>query len=736
MPTRLGRRDVFVLVLLPCAYLPLVPLLRTWGSFPGFLPCDARTHGLVAQHLFGDSALSGWCDRYVGGFPLALHYPVLGWIVLGLPMHVGFNPTIVVQCVGMVALISSTWLIYFFGRINRFSRIPSLAAALVLAWVSPVNSFVGGYESFVITGLMSQVLVMPFVISWSATVLGRGSAATAALFASLSLLTHPQVSIVAALLLGLVVVATANRRILGRYLVSVIQLAAVALLIHGPGVRRFQLPFGWPPLPRWLTLGFGPDRLDDWFVDGDLLDNQRTLAVTALWVACFTLSLAKARYPLARAAVTASIAAIVLSNLGPSIAALGSLGRMALSVLQPLRAMALIPIAVAGTVMVGLEFAQPPLDRAIRLLVEVAKTRFGSVGRGILIASRGWPSQLLGNGGFESWLAGFLWLLLLLPVAMVAVSSRTYAVKRWTAELAWVTAAYPCGPKGPSRAEWERLKLQLRTLDRGRLWFDDSENSLAAACAQTTGFERETPTAIANTAGVGAHVGFLTSVNRSVAPHEPGLSQRSEALGIRNLLLDHPLNESNRSSFELLGRYGTLHLYSRIGDSDLFGLGCVRQRITASNAELEQTLKAQLERPQALSELLHPTSFTALTLASKPLRIEPVLNECEHTQIKLTNERHQVGAHAATVETETVSDIVLRVTAHATWEVTVDGEPVNPELVFPGYYSVHLTPGRHHLTFTHRVGIVTLMGLSLALLGPLLLGFWPRRHESSRAAKS
>lgn len=720
--SQLGRRDLVVLLLLPCAYLPLAPLLRAWASFPGFLPSDARTHALVAQHLFGESVLSGWCDRYVGGFPLALHYPVLGWLILGLPMRFGLNATSVVLCIGVVALVSNTWLVFFFGRLNRFGVIPSLTAALAIAWIGPLNSFVGGYESLVLTGLMSQVLVMPFVVSWCAVVLGRGSAATATLFASLSLLTHPQVSFAATLLLGLVVVATANRRILARYSLSVAQLAAVALFVHGPGIRRFELPFGWPPLPGWLTLGFGPDRLDDWLLDGDLLDNERALALTALWVGCCVLSLANIRKPVGRAAVTASVASIALSILGPSVADLGRIGRLALTVLQPLRAMALIPIAIAATVLVGLELAQAPVERGAIWFMRAAKMRLRSLGADFVLKRyRRWSGPQLASAGTGLWTSG-LWLLLFLPMIVEGVGSRTHAVKRWIADLAWVTAEYPCGPQGPSRPEWEKLRLQLRALDSGRLWFDDAIGSLAGSCAQTTGFERETPVAIANTAGVGAHVGFLTSVNRRITPSAPGLSQRTEALGIRTLLLDHALNDSNRSSFDLLGRYGTLHLYSRVGGSDLFGVGCVRRRLTASNAVLEQTLKPQLADPQELSALLSPTNYTALTLAPTELRLEPVVDECDHTSGTLINELHSVGSHVATIETKTPSDVVLRVTAHHTWRVAVDGNPVSPQLVFPGYYAVRIAPGQHHLVFTHRLGATTWIGLFLGFMGPLALG--------------
>ncbi len=722
--------DVVALLLILVAHLPLLSLLIAWARLPGYLPGDARTHALVAYHLTADALWSGWAASYVGGFPLAVHYPIVGWLVIGLPMRFGVDPTRALQAICSIAVVATSLVAYLLGRINRVGIVASLAAALFIAWISPLNSFVGGFETYFVTGLVSQVLVMPFVLCWVGTCFGSlGSFAGASAFAGLSFLVHPQVATATTVLLGLLMIACPVHQARRRYLVSATMAGTVALLVYGTAAIQLQLPFGWPINLKWMQLGFGPERLDDWFIDGDLLDRDRAPIATALWAGCFTLAIVRMRHPVARAVVAASIGSVFLSTLGPAIDHSGRLGKALLTVFQPLRAMALIPVAAAATVMFGLEHHR---DTAVRLSACIGRffvawraRRTGGKATGFLEQAR--------VDRWSRWLRLGTLMVIGLPMAVAAMDSRNQVTRKWIAELDDYDAEHPCGSQGPNRSEWERLRVDLGSLSGGRLWFEDAESKLPGQCAQTTGFERNSSVAIANTAAVGAHVGLLTLANRYLAPTRTGLARRAEALGIGHVLTSHPLPSDATAAFKRVRKYGGLYLSSRVTDSGHFGVGCVRRRWSGQNAVLDQVLKARLSSDSAWSELLDPTAFLELAARGGPLAQADVTDACQSEGAVLKNATDSVSNHAVTVEALAPMDLVLRVTAHPTWQWHVDGKKVTPQLVFPGYYATRVAAGRHHVEVTHRPALTTIAGLLLALLGPMLIWLLPvqlRRRNS------
>jgi hypothetical protein len=192
-------------------------------------------------------------------------------------------------------------------------------------------------------------------------------------------------------------------------------------------------------------------------------------------------------------------------------------------------------------------------------------------------------------------------------------------------------------------------------------------------------------------------------------------------------MIDHPLSGIEQGSFELLGVYGALHLYARVGGSDLFGTGCVRDRWSGENGEIEQTLKSMLSIDSALNVLMSPVRLVELAIGSGALRHESVQDECTSGSATLSNAFDAVAQHRVTVETATPTDVVLKVTAFPTWHWRVDGQAVVPKLVFPGYYAVRVPTGRHRIEVTHRFDPATLFGLLLAILGPLMISVSSRQ---------
>jgi hypothetical protein len=718
--------DALAIAAIVCAYLPLLPLLRTYSALPEFLPADARTHALVAMHLFDGALASGWSDQYVGGFPLALHYPIVGWLLTGIPMKLGLRPALAVTAVCTLALVSTSLIAYLLARFNRLGITASLVGALALAWISPLNAFVGGYESFFVTGLVSQVVAMPLMVGWFGTTLGRGSLATAAGLAALCFLTHPQVAVPAVVFLGLIVAATARRAVAVRFLFSLLFAGIVAALVYGPGIIHLQLPFGWPISHKWLKLGFGPDRLDDWLIDGDLLDQRRDPILTALWLASFTLALFKWRHPAARAVVAASCGALGLAIIGPSVEAAGRVGQQLLTVLQPLRALALVPIAVAGTLVVAIE-----LHRHVLALLPTAL---------LFPFRRAWRDRngmdnessraALGNS-WHAFALGSLLVVVSLNWAVDACLARVSAVRRWSAALGEYSERAPCGQSGPSQLQWERLRLALSKLQSGRLWFDSSDDALTLRCAMAAGLERQSAVPVGPTRGVAAHVGFLSAVNSLLQPNRPGLARRAESLGLRYLLLDAPIEPSEDGALRLLGTFGPLHLYEQRGNTDLFASGCVHTKWAGENAILDQALKLQLNGP-AFDSLLHPTDFSELSIGHFPLHQSVETDACRHEAATLSNPLHSVGEHRITVDTSAPVDLVLRVTASPTWRWRIDNQLAMPRLVFPGYYALRVPPGRHLVDVVHRWNACTIAGFILAGVGPLLTSALQRAQRRRR----
>lgn len=701
--------DVFALLIIVAAFYPLRALFEAWSALAGHLPADARTHALVARQLYGESLLSGWTDRYVGGFPLALHYPIVGWLVIGLPMKLGMEPTRAVTISCTIALMTTSLIVYAIGRINGVRVLPSATGALVLAWVSPLNSFVGGYESFVVTGLVSQVMVMPTLLLWLALAIGRGSVVWAAFFAALSFLTHPQVAICAALILCLGVVAMARRALAVRASISIGFALLVAALVYGPAMADFSVPFGWPRSYPWMRLGFGPERLHAWLVDGDLLDNRRPPVLTALWAASSLLSVGRWRSPAARAVLVVSLATLFGCVVGPPIASSGAMGSRLLAVVQPLRMLALVPVAAATTTLVALQLYWDVFEGLLERVTNVLRL----------------PSTLRG------WLPGLgLSSILAFPVAFVLQDSRQTFIRHLVADLNDSSAKWPCGSVGPSPAEWEQLRGVLSLLEGGRLWFDDGEDTILSRCAQIAGLERYSRPAIANTNAVGAHVGVLKLANDSLFPGQQGWSERAEALGIRYVLLNAALDDDARESFRLQGTFGPLHLYVRSSGFDLFGPGCIDERWNGQNRALESALAQAMRERDGSAEPLNPRRWIALEPSARVLTRSPVADACDSSRARLDGETHSIAYHQASVTTEVATDLVLRVTASPTWHLFVDGAPVAAQLVAPGYLAVRLAPGTHRVQARHGYRPVTLFGFGLVLLCPLL---WLLSWRRSRA---
>ena len=102
----------------------------------------------------------------------------------------------------------------------------------------------------------------------------------------------------------------------------------------------------------------------------------------------------------------------------------------------------------------------------------------------------------------------------------------------------------------------------------------------------------------------------------------------------------------------------------------------------------------------------------------------------------IKNQQIAPGRHSAEVDAESEVGLILKVTYHPYWRVTVDGVPTRVTRVFPGFMAIRLDQGKHQVVFQYRAPIWKKL---LATLPPLLLlltlasygsHIW-RRHQTS-----
>jgi hypothetical protein len=350
------KLDAVLLLLIAFTNLDLLPVLRATRLLPDYLPGDSSTHALVAMHLFDSGWFPQWSESYVGGFPVTIHYPVLGWLLIALPMKLGASPTSTTLFVGYLTALSIPLLFYYVARKNGASLVSSLLVALFLQWFSPRTPFIGNVEVFATSGLLSQAVCMPFILLWGSTLFGKGSASRVCYLEILCVLSHPQITASAALIFGFGVVVTRNGALIRRYVLTQTIAIFVAACVYGPGLATMRVPFGWPDLVPWLRFGFGPEKLYDWLVEGDLLDHDRPPLLTALWLSSVLLLVSRSRSNvIARVSVAISVIGFTLCISGPTLARAGNVGTAIVSVFQPLRTMACLPLVVASTILVTFE---------------------------------------------------------------------------------------------------------------------------------------------------------------------------------------------------------------------------------------------------------------------------------------------------------------------------------------------------------------------------------------------
>lgn len=432
---------------------------------------DGLSHAALGQAVAKNGLPHGWVDVNLGGFPFGHHYPPLGTLVLALTMRLGISPALSIELWGAAATLGASIALYISS--TRAGVRPSYAAlgALYLSWVSPRNPFVGGYEAFFHIGVFSQVMALPICIAFAGAV-ASGTGRSAAPLGALAMSAHPQLGVATLVVTACAVLASASRAAFSRFVRGAAGAVVFGAALYGQGALAMNVPFGWPPDLGWRKVGFDASRLGWWFADGDLLDSERFAPVlTALGAAAATaLVLAVAR-PRARAALAAAAFAVALSVSGPALARFEPLGPALLSILQPLRVLALIPPLAAALVVVALEESAPRLRAAIAAW----RPRF----------ERAAP-----------WL-GF-------AVALLLVAGALPGRIRFASRIAGELEARRGGqcPGAPPGYDSREIRRWLAPLRGGRLFFDEYSGDGLQKCLVTDGVTLASGVSLGTTVGV------------------------------------------------------------------------------------------------------------------------------------------------------------------------------------------------------------------------------------------
>ena len=304
---------------------------------PLILSGDLRSHAMVAREIALGRANDGWVDVYHGGFPLGPHYPSLGWLISAGFMRVGFSPQAAVVVVGVGSVLLFHWLVFRLSMRAGASFGAALTGMAILSWMIPVTGFLGGAKAILGIGLLSQVVVMPFV-AWNvyATLFGKSERGLVA-SAVLALLAHPQVAVGTALLVG--VASLFGPSILRRrWLVGCAAQVIVGAFVFGPGVASLHVPFGWPPMEltppapttqSWLVRGRPTQMFLGWLAEGNLFDDARLPVVTTVMACAVVVLVATFRRRESRAALVTAGVALTLAVCGATLAGLGRVGAVA-----------------------------------------------------------------------------------------------------------------------------------------------------------------------------------------------------------------------------------------------------------------------------------------------------------------------------------------------------------------------------------------------------------------------
>ena len=676
------------------------PVLRDLTSLAGpdaSLSGDAGSHLAIAQDIASFGLPHDWLGTFNGGFPFAVHYPAMGWVLLSGLLRAGIHPVVAIRGLGLLAHLLVPLTTFVCLRRAGVRPMATALGAIAIGWITPYIQFTGGWEMFLVLGLLSQVVATPLVILWAGALARGGRGSLAPVLAALVAAAHPQLFGVGSLALVVTAIGSGQRPAIWAVLRSVIAGGVVAGALYVPGMRTLHTPFGWPPHLSWRLVGFGPERVLPWLRDGELLDNEHAPVVTWLWLVGLVVHLFEIRRPRSRAVLAASVAVLAMCMSGRL------LGQTLLSVAQPMRALALVPIAAVATIATAFDVLAIWIDVLARS------------------AKRPLPQAVVGHS------LGALALLLLIDLPPRIAALHALAVEQLVADKTNACLPWISGVDAIAIRAW------LSRPGAGRSAYGSER---IGACASNQAAELQRTGALAVTRGAGAHVGLHAAAFAALGPRTGGPvdAHRAEALGIRRLVHGATAMPVPQEAWRTVASAGEVRLSERLGGSDLVGVGCVVEVVSGADRLVFDEIFRRVTTTGS-SFLDAPGELVALDVGDGPLVLRPAERDgCDAARAIVHEVAREPGALEATLSAEASVDVVFRASAYPGWRVVDDhGASLPVRTIAPGFFSVRVGPGEHHLVAIAALPSGYRAGLAVA--GVLFL-LWTLLSDTDTRART
>jgi len=674
--------------LLAGVVLANVPLLLAMPHvLSALLPPDAFSHAVVAQAVARKGLPHGWVDVYGGGFPFGIHYQSLSLLADAALIKLGVPAMIATNGLGIAALLATPLAFAWATHRCGVHPLACLAGSLALTAVAPEHPMVGGWDSYLAQGLLSQVVTLPILIVCAGAVVSNASSRWLPWLAALAVAAHTQVTVVAFAAALPAVLVAGTREVRRRFLVASVAAAITALALYGTGALTFEVPFSYPTKgPPFRLYGFALDRV----ADGDFLDRGRVPVLTAAAIASAMFLLPFVRSRVCRGAVVL-VAATVLVTFGrDAFVRGGGIVHALIELAPPGRMMVVVPLAVALAVAIALH----ELDARLGLLFASAA------------AARPWSRHAV------------------IAACTFALAAATVPGRlRWTHDVevgfTSLSGTHECGPETPAGYSTRTAAAWAAGLDHGRLVTDPA--SFPDDCPAEHGLDLASPVPLGfNVGGPGAQVGVLMLAYSSLDLASPGSAGRAEVLGVRDVLASRA-HAPDDGGWRVRASQDDTLLLEREGGGDFFGVGCVVEEWTGADRLLRDALVSDLESNAPWRGA--PASLVALTGTSGPVQRTPVdRGACDASGASVVEAPREPGAYEGVVTSPSEVDVVVRATYFATWEVKVDGAVVPHRRVAPGFVSARIPAGTHGVEAVVALPRGSLLALLVAAVCLVLLG--------------
>lgn len=169
--------------------------------------------------------------------------------------------------------------------------------------------------------------------------------------------------------------------------------------------------------------------------------------------------------------------------------------------------------------------------------------------------------------------------------------------------------------------------------------------------------------------------------------------------------------------------------YFDFADSNVAFKGGRNDFYTAGAAWLHSGLPAAKQHPAVYLEGDPPPGEPVYPLTAAPGVITSLNATASTPPGQIISQTISSEEYTAVVDMQRESYLLLKVTYHPSWHVTVDGQPADDVMLMPSYQGVKLTPGPHIVRFEYNVSPLRgyLLLVALFTILTLLLLHWRRR---------